>query len=157
MTVVHSYFVQLVQKLETWMPITGAFLLVHLSWSHRLSIIVQSISRIFFIKFDAFSHKLLYTFGLDKLTSYDVTIPGGDSKITWKLPTILHNIHTKFKVYSFSGTVFFNANSKFKIKIGLSMYKWRHVLLKSSVHVYSSIVHLLIFWSTRPHIIGVVR
>ena len=73
----------------------------------RLFTIVQSISRIFFIKFITINRKLLHTFGFDKLPLYDVTIPSNDSQITWKLPTILPNIHTKFKVYSCSRTLIF--------------------------------------------------
>ena len=45
------------------------------------------------------------------MSLYDVTIPGNDSQIAWKLLTTLHNIHTKFKLHSSSRTVFFNTNS----------------------------------------------
>ena len=81
---------------------------IHIFANHpRLLIIVQSISRIFFIKFTTINRKLLHTFGFDKLPLYAVTIPGNDSQITWKWTTIHPNIHTKFKVYSCSRTVFF--------------------------------------------------
>ena len=72
----------------------------------RLIIIAQSISCIFLVKFAALSRKLLHTFDFNKLAWYDVTVPGNDSKITWKLPTNLPNIHTNFKLHSCSGTVF---------------------------------------------------
>ena len=52
----------------------------------------------------------------------DLTIPGRDSKVSWKLAILLPNIHTKLKLYSCSGTVFFNANTKFITQTGLSMY-----------------------------------
>ena len=110
---------------------------------HRLIITAQSICGIFLLPFAAFSRKLWQTFAFNILTSYDVTIPGKDSQITWIVATHLPNMHTDFKIYSCTGTVFFNANRKFNTKFGLSWYKWRHVLLKSSLHVYT--LPLLIF------------
>ena len=107
---------------KTWKrghQLQGSFYLYTFLNHRRLSIIVQSISRIFLIKFDAISRKLLHTFGFNKLSWYDVTIPGSDSKISWKLADHLPNIHANFKHYSCAGTVFFNTYSKFKIKIGL--------------------------------------
>ena len=88
-----------------------------------LFIIVQSICRIFFITFTTINRKLLHIFGFDKLPLYDVTIPGNDSQITWKLPTILPNIHTKIKFIAVGEQCFFNANSKLKTKVGLLWYK----------------------------------
>ena len=67
---------------------------------HRLFTIVQSICCIFLIQFSATSRKLLHTFGFNTLHSFDVTISGSDSKITWKLPTPLLNIHTKYKLFN---------------------------------------------------------
>ena len=81
---------------------------IHTLATHlRLFIIVQSIYPMFFVTFTTPNRKLLYTFVFDKMPSYDVTIPGSDSEITWKLPTNLLHIHTKYKVYSCRGTVFF--------------------------------------------------
>ena len=125
-------------SVKTWKrgrQLQGSFYLYTFLNRHRLSIIVQSISRIFLKKIDAISRKLLHTFGFNKLTSCDVTIPGSDSKIKWKLPTILPNIHTKFNVYSFSGTVFFycincKINSSWPLKV--------HQKKECTVHIYSS-------------------
>ena len=93
-------------------PVTGVFLYSHFFTQPRLINIAQSIYCMFFIKFSAISSKLLTTFVFNKLSSYDVTIPGTDSKITWKLPISLPNISTKFKHYRCSGTVFILTNSQ---------------------------------------------
>ena len=102
----------------------GVFTCMPVFNSRKMFTIVQSIPCIFFIKFDSISRKLLHTFVFNKLSSYDVTIPGSESKITWKLPTILPNIHThNLKFIAVAEQCFFNANSKLKIKIGILWYK----------------------------------
>ena len=95
------------KKTEKRRPVTGAFVLAYFSYTPQAFTILQSIPCSILIKFDATSRKLLHTFGFNKLTPYEVTIPGSDSQIQWKEATSLPNIPTNFKLYSCTGTVFF--------------------------------------------------
>ena len=91
----------------------------------------QSISCMFLTKFSAVSRKLLKTIVFTKLSSYDMIIPGNDSKISWKVPISLPNTQTKFKHYSCSGTVLILTN------------RWRHVTWPRGLNFLTPIFFLI--------------
>ena len=107
MEIVHTTCVKLGKNLKSVRQLQSRFYIHTFVSGHTLITIAQSISCIFLLIFAAISRKLLHSFVFKKLTSYDVTIPGSDSKISWKLDTYLPNIHTKLKLYGCSETVFF--------------------------------------------------
>ena len=122
MEIVHTTCVKLGKSMKSVRQLLRRFYIHTFVSSHTLITIAQSISCIFLLTFAPISRKLLHTFVFNKLTSYDVTIPGMIQEYDGRR---LHTSLIYTQILNFIDVTeqcFFNGLAVSQNKIGLLWY-----------------------------------